>query len=118
LHCTPPSQSGATLLTQLKSLLLPAMALVMVLFGYIARIARAGTIEALDADYTRTAYLKRLPTSTPSRPHAPPHDRGPRRGLPAPRLPQGPSALDRDPAPRPPELAAPDDRGHRRSDRL
>ena len=33
----------------------------LVLFGYIARMARAGTIEALDADYTRTAVLKGLP---------------------------------------------------------
>jgi peptide/nickel transport system permease protein len=41
----------------------------MVLFGYIARITRAGTIEALDADYTRTAYLKGLPTSTVIRRH-------------------------------------------------
>jgi peptide/nickel transport system permease protein len=41
----------------------------MVLFGYIARIARAGTIEALDADYTRTAYLKGLPTATVIRRH-------------------------------------------------
>jgi peptide/nickel transport system permease protein len=31
-----------------------------VLFGYIARMARAGTIEALNADYTRTAVLKGL----------------------------------------------------------
>ena len=30
------------------------------LFGYIARMTRAGMIEALDADYTRTAYLKGL----------------------------------------------------------
>jgi peptide/nickel transport system permease protein len=34
---------------------------VFVLFGYLARMARAGTIEALDADYTRTAVLKGLP---------------------------------------------------------
>ena len=34
------------------------------LFGYIARMARAGTIEALDADYTRTAMLKGLPRRT------------------------------------------------------
>ena len=64
---TPPE--GAGLFTQLKYLLLPALALVMVLFGYISRIARAGTIEALDADYTRTAYLKGLPTSTVIRRH-------------------------------------------------
>ncbi len=30
------------------------------LFGYIARMARAGTMEALDADFTRTATLKGL----------------------------------------------------------
>ena len=29
--------------------------LVVVYFGYIARMTRAGTIQALDADYTRTA---------------------------------------------------------------
>jgi peptide/nickel transport system permease protein len=34
---------------------------VFVLFGYIARMARAGTIEALDSDYVRTATLKGLP---------------------------------------------------------
>jgi peptide/nickel transport system permease protein len=35
-----------------------------VLFGYIARMARAGTVEALEADYTRTAVLKGLPWRT------------------------------------------------------
>jgi peptide/nickel transport system permease protein len=69
LPVTATAPDGSSLLTQLKYLLLPAMALVMVLFGYIARIARAGTIEALDADYTRTAYLKGLPTSTVIRRH-------------------------------------------------
>jgi peptide/nickel transport system permease protein len=42
---------------------------VMVLFGYIARMSRAGTITALDADYTRTAYLKGLGTPTVIRRH-------------------------------------------------
>lgn len=64
---TPPP--GAGFFTTVKFLLLPAMALVMVLFGYIARIARAGTIEALDADYTRTAFLKGLRTTTVIRRH-------------------------------------------------
>jgi peptide/nickel transport system permease protein len=54
---------GANLLTQLRYLLLPALVLVGVLFGYVARMVRAGTIEALDADYTRTAYLKGLGTN-------------------------------------------------------
>jgi peptide/nickel transport system permease protein len=51
---------GASFLTQVQHLLLPSLALVAVLFGYVARITRAGMIEALDADYTRTAYLKGL----------------------------------------------------------
>ena len=69
LPVTATAPPGAGFLTQAKFLLLPALALVMVLFGYIARIARAGTIEALDADYTRTAYLKGLPTAAVIRKH-------------------------------------------------
>jgi peptide/nickel transport system permease protein len=60
---------GASILTQLKYLLLPALTLVILLFGYIARITRAGTIESLDADYTRTAFLKGLPRPTVIRRH-------------------------------------------------
>lgn len=47
--------------TQIYHLILPSIPLVLILFGYIARMARAGMIEALDADYTRTAVLKGLP---------------------------------------------------------
>ncbi|MFP3881231.1 MAG: ABC transporter permease [Actinomycetota bacterium] len=61
---TASAPAGSGLLTQFKHLLLPAIPLVLVLFGYIARITRAGVIEALDADYTRTAILKGLPRST------------------------------------------------------
>ena len=61
--------AGAGFFTQVRFLLLPSMALVMVLFGYIARMARTGTIDALDADYTRTAYLKGIHTSTVIRRH-------------------------------------------------
>jgi peptide/nickel transport system permease protein len=60
---------GSSVFTQLKYLLLPSLCLVCVLFGYIARMARAGTIEALDADYTRTAILKGLPRRTVIRRH-------------------------------------------------
>jgi peptide/nickel transport system permease protein len=56
-----PANAGP--LTQIYYLILPSLPLVLVLFGYIARMARAGMIEALDADYTRTAVLKGL-TST------------------------------------------------------
>jgi peptide/nickel transport system permease protein len=59
---TPPP--GTSPLVQLRYLILPAIPLVLVLFGYIARMARAGTIEALDSDYVRTAVLKGLPRST------------------------------------------------------
>jgi peptide/nickel transport system permease protein len=62
-----PDGSGP--LTQLKYLVLPALTLVILLFGYIARITRAGTIESLDADYTRTALLKGLPRRTVIRRH-------------------------------------------------
>jgi peptide/nickel transport system permease protein len=55
---------GASVFTQIKYLLLPSLCLVCVLFGYIARMARAGTIEALEADYTRTAILKGLSQRT------------------------------------------------------
>jgi peptide/nickel transport system permease protein len=55
---------GAGFFGQLYHLLLPAIPLVLILFGYIARMARAGTLEALDADYTRTAVLKGLSQST------------------------------------------------------
>jgi peptide/nickel transport system permease protein len=55
---------GAGLTTQLHYLLLPSLPLVLVLFGYLAKMARAGTIEALAADYTRTAVLKGLKPHT------------------------------------------------------
>jgi len=55
---------GTDALGQVKYLFLPAMSLVLVLFGYIARMARAGTIGSLESDYTRTAYLKGLSRRT------------------------------------------------------
>lgn len=69
LPVSAAAPGGADPLTQLKYLILPALTLVIVLFGYIARITRAGTIEALDADYTRTAVLKGLPRRTVVRRH-------------------------------------------------
>jgi len=69
LPVTAQWEPGAGPATQVRHLTLPALALVIVLFGYIARITRAGVVEALDADYTRTAYLKGLPHSTVVRRH-------------------------------------------------
>ncbi len=47
-----------------RQLLLPSIPLMFVLFGYVARMARAGTVEALQSNYTRTAVLKGLPRRT------------------------------------------------------
>jgi peptide/nickel transport system permease protein len=69
LPITAQAPEGAGFLTELEYLLLPAIVLALVLFGYIARITRAGVIEALDADYSRTAYLKGLSTRLVVRRH-------------------------------------------------
>jgi peptide/nickel transport system permease protein len=57
---TPPR--NADFLTELRYLLMPALAMAIVYFGYIARMTRAGTIEVLQSDYTRTATMKGLTT--------------------------------------------------------
>jgi peptide/nickel transport system permease protein len=64
LPISAATRPGTPALEQLRHLILPALPLVIVLFGYIARMARAGTLEALDSDYTRTAILKGLPQRT------------------------------------------------------
>jgi peptide/nickel transport system permease protein len=61
--------AGASPLSQLDHLILPAIPLVFILFGYISRMARAGTIEALESDYARTATLKGLRRSVMIRRH-------------------------------------------------
>jgi peptide/nickel transport system permease protein len=60
LPVSATAPEGSNVFTQVEYLLLPSFALVAVLFGYIARITRASVIESVDADYTRTAYLKGL----------------------------------------------------------
>jgi len=69
LPVTASAGAGASVGSQFKHLILPAIPLVFVLFGYIARMARAGTIEALSSDYVRTAVLKGLPRSAVIRRH-------------------------------------------------
>src|SRR5919106_1465538 len=69
LPVSAAAPAGSGFFTQLEYLLLPALTLVVVLFGYIARITRAGTIESLDAEYTRTAVLKGLSRRTVIRRH-------------------------------------------------
>jgi peptide/nickel transport system permease protein len=69
LPVTAAAGAGASIGSQFQHLILPAIPLVFILFGYIARMARAGTIEALNSDYTRTAVLKGLPQATVIRRH-------------------------------------------------
>jgi peptide/nickel transport system permease protein len=69
LPITAEAPEGAGFFTEVEYLLLPAVVLALVLFGYIARITRAGVVEAMDADYTRTAYLKGLTTGVVVRRH-------------------------------------------------
>jgi len=69
LPVTASAGAGASAGEQLYHLILPAIPLILILFGYIARMARAGTIEALESDYARTATLKGLPRWTVIRRH-------------------------------------------------
>ena len=58
VYADPPDRTSV--IGQFRYLLMPAMAMVIVYFGYIARMTRAGVVNALDADYTRTATMKGL----------------------------------------------------------
>ena len=68
-HVLALAPEGSDFITQIDYLMLPALALVVVYFGYIARMTRAGTMQALDADYTRTAVMKGLPRGRVTRGH-------------------------------------------------
>ena len=58
VFATPPP--GTSVVGQLPFLLLPALAMVIAYFGYIARMSRAGVINGLQSDYARTATMKGL----------------------------------------------------------
>ncbi len=60
LPLSAATRAGSSPGVQLQHLIMPALPLVLILFGYIARMTRAGTVDALAADYTRTAVLKGL----------------------------------------------------------
>ena len=64
---TPPPRAGP--LEVLRYLTMPALAMAIVYFGYIARMTRAGTIEVLESDYIRTATMKGLTTQQTMRRH-------------------------------------------------
>ncbi|MEY2443514.1 MAG: peptide/nickel transport system permease protein [Ilumatobacteraceae bacterium] len=60
---------GASVITQLHYLLLPALAMAIVYFGYIARMMRSGAAKALESDYARTATMKGLTDGQVMRKH-------------------------------------------------
>ncbi len=64
---TPPAHADVP--TTIRYLLMPAISMAIVYFGYIARMTRAGTIEVLQSDYTRTATMKGLTTGQTMRRH-------------------------------------------------
>jgi peptide/nickel transport system permease protein len=64
---TPPAKAGP--LEVAYYLLMPALAMAIVYFGYIARMTRAGTIDVLESDYIRTATMKGLTTQQTIRRH-------------------------------------------------
>ncbi len=67
IEATPPE--GTSFIGSFKYLIMPAIPLVLILFGYIMRMARVGTVEALESDYARTATLKGLPRGVLIRRH-------------------------------------------------
>jgi len=64
-----PDEGQTGIIQSVYHLILPSLALLFVLFGYISRITRAGVVEALESDYTRTAILKGHSRATAVRKH-------------------------------------------------
>lgn len=67
IQALPPE--GAGLLETLAHLALPVACLAVLMFAYLFRMTRASVIDALAADYTRTAVLKGLDPRTVMRRH-------------------------------------------------
>ncbi len=61
VNAMPPD--GSFFLTRFYYLILPAIPLMFLELGYIARMARVGTVQVLSMPYIRTAVLKGLPRS-------------------------------------------------------
>jgi peptide/nickel transport system permease protein len=52
---------GETLVGNLNILILPALSITFVMFGYVSRMQRSSMISVLNSDYVRTAVLKGMP---------------------------------------------------------
>ena len=60
---------GTGFFASLEYAVLPALAILLVYFGYIARVTRAGATESFESEYVRTAYMKGLSTRQVVRKH-------------------------------------------------
>jgi peptide/nickel transport system permease protein len=58
VFANPPP--GTSPIDQLQYLLMPALAMAIAYFGYLARMTRSGVIQSLHSDYARTATMKGL----------------------------------------------------------
>lgn len=67
VYANPPP--GSNILTQISYLWVPALAMAIAYFGYIARMTRAGVINAQHSDYARTATMKGLSSQQVMRKH-------------------------------------------------
>ncbi len=63
LPVTAVAPDGAPIYERLYYLILPAIPLMFLELGYIARMARVGTVQVLSMPYIRTAVLKGVPRS-------------------------------------------------------
>ena len=63
LPVTAVAPDGAPIYERLYYLILPAIPLMFLELGYIARMARVGTVQVLSMPYVRTAVLKGVPRS-------------------------------------------------------
>jgi peptide/nickel transport system permease protein len=63
LPVTALAPDGAPFYERLYYLILPAIPLMFLELGYIARMARVGTVQVLSMPYVRTAVLKGVPRS-------------------------------------------------------
>lgn len=52
---------GESLMGNLNILILPALSITIVMFGYVSRMQRSSMIQVMDSDYIRAAVLKGLP---------------------------------------------------------
>ncbi len=67
VYANPPEGAGP--IEQIQYLFVPAMAMAVAYFGYIARMTRAGVIAAQHSDYARTATMKGMSSQQVMRKH-------------------------------------------------